>query len=167
MVLAAVGLVLSVAAHAMSIAGIQIPGGGLVWALHMGIFVVWIPAVLVSLRSTRHASRKDYWKVVLAGRPVWMRRGLYVLFGYAVLNFVIFLATTANLPKSHGGGALPSVVRGFSGHWMAFYAAAFAVLYSRVHAPDIYRERKCPQGHVVSPMTGYCPECGRAVSVHP
>lgn len=164
MLLAAAGFVLSAAVHGLSIAGMRIPGAGLVWTLHMGIFVVWIPAVLVSLGSTRHASRKEYWRVVLAGCPVSMRRGLYVLFGYAVLNFVIFLVTTVNLPKSPNRAALPSVIRAFSGHWMAFYAAAFAILFSRIHAPDRPRERKCPQGHAVSPTAGYCPECGLALS---
>jgi len=58
------------------------------------------------------------------------------------------------------GDAPPSVVRGFSGHWMIFYGAAFAVLYSRIHAPELYRERKCPQGHTASPTARFCSECG-------
>lgn len=144
----------------MALAGAVIPGGKLVWGLHIGIFVVWIPAMYVSMRTTRLANRKDFWKVALAGCPDWMRRGLYVLFGYAALNFVIFMATTAGEHKQPTGDAPPSVVRGFSGHWMVFYGAAFAILYSRIHAPQFYRERKCPQGHDVSPAARYCSECG-------
>lgn len=77
--------------------------------------------------------------------------------------FAMKMTNTVNLPKSHGGAAPPAVIRGFSGHWMAFYAAAFALLYSRVHAPEFHRERRCPQGHPVSPTAGYCPACGLAV----
>ncbi len=160
MVLAACGLALSIGAHCMALAGIPIPGGKLVWALHIGIFVVWIPAVLTSMQTRRYVNRKDFWKVALAGCPVWMRRSFYVLFGYAILNFIVFFATTASRPKQQIGDAPPSVVRGFSGHWMVFYGAAFAVLYSRIYAPQLYRERKCPQGHSVSPTARFCPDCG-------
>ena len=144
----------------MALAGVPIPGGKLVWGLHIGIFVVWIPTVLISMQTTRYANRKDFWKIALAGCPAWMRRGFYVLFGYAILNFIVFFATTANQSKQQTGDAPPSVVRGFSGHWMIFYGAAFAVLYSRIHAPQLYRERRCSQGHAVSPTARFCPECG-------
>ncbi|HEY0457146.1 MAG TPA: hypothetical protein VGE41_12280 [Verrucomicrobiae bacterium] len=156
--LAACGLVLSFAAHCMALAGVSIPGG--VWVLHVGIFVVWIPTILASRQMTRYANRKDFWKVVLAGCPIWMRRAFYVLFVYATLNFIVFFATTLRQPKQQKGDAPPSVIRGFSGHWMVFYSAAFAILYSRIRAPQLYREHKCPQGHAVSPAARYCSECG-------
>src|SRR5882724_3156337 len=117
MLLAACGLILSVAAHIMALAGITIPGGGLVWGLHVGIFVVWIPTVIVGKRATRYSNRKDFWKTALVGCPVWMRRALYFVFGYAVLNFILFMFSTINHPKPTGT-APPSVIRGFSGHWM-------------------------------------------------
>jgi len=161
MVLAACGLALSIAAHCVALAGVPIPGGKLVWGLHIGIFVVWIPTVLTSMQTTGYTNRKDFWKVALAGCPLWMRRGFYILFGYAILNFVVFMATAANQPKQQQiGDAPPSAVRGFSGHWIIFYGAAFAVLYSRIHAPELYRDRKCPQGHTSSPTAGFCSECG-------
>jgi len=162
MVLSACGLALSIGAHVMALMGAAIPGGKLVWALHIGIFVVWLPAVLVSTQMTRYANRKDFWKVAVAGCPLWMRRAGYALFGYAILNFIVFMATTGSQPKQPVGDAPPSVVRGFSGHWMVFYGAAFAILYSRIHAPHLYRERRCPQGHAVSPTARFCPECGYA-----
>lgn len=160
LLLAACGLVLSIAAHIMALAGGAIPGGKLVWGLHIGVFVVWLPAVLVSIQMTRYANQKDFWKIALAGCPVWMRRGFYVLFGYAILNFFVSMATTANHPKRQAGDAPASTVRGFSGHWMVFYGAAFAILYSRIYAPELFRERKCPQGHSVSPTARFCSECG-------
>jgi len=115
--------------------------------LHIGIFIVWLPAVLTSTQTTRGADRKDFWKVTLAGCPTWMRRALYVLFAYAILNFIVFIATTASQPKRQTSDAPPSVVRGFSGHWMVFYAAAFGILYSRIHSPQLIATGKCPNGH--------------------
>jgi hypothetical protein len=163
LLLAVVGFFLSVAAHCLALAGVPIPGGKLAWGLHVGIFVVWIPTVLVAYQSARYANRKDHWKVTLAGCPPWMRRGLYVVFGYAILNFALFLAP--NPSKQSMNDVSLSAIRGFSGHWMLFYGAAFAVLYSRIHAPQLYQPRKCPQGHVVSPTALFCPECGYAFPV--
>jgi hypothetical protein len=162
MILAALGFILSVTAHCVSLAGVQLPGGGLVWALHAGIFVVWLPAVLVSAKVARYGKQRDFWKTVLAACPVWMRRGLYGLFAYAIINFAIFMVTTSHQMKSQAGAAPPSVIRGFSGHWMVFYGAAFVLLYSRVNAPELYCERKCPNGHSVPPLARFCPECGYA-----
>lgn len=160
MVLAACGFALSIAAHCIALVGADIPGGKLVWGLHIGIFVVWIPAVLTSMQMTGRANRKDFWKVATAGCPSWMRRAGYIIFGYAILNFIVFMATTGGQSKHLTGDAPPAVVRGFSGHWMIFYGAAFAILYSRFHAPHLYRPRKCPQGHEVSPAASFCSECG-------
>jgi len=136
------------------------PGGKAVWALHIGIFVVWIPTVLLARRFTRGVNRKDFWKIALIGCPKWMRQALYVIFGYAILNFLYFFAMTVNRPPSRGGDTPPEVVRGFSGHWMVFYGAAFATLYSAYVVGYYGMQRKCPNGHVV-PLTGkFCEECG-------
>lgn len=159
MTLADIGLVLSLIAHCMALMGLQIPGGQLVWSLHVGIFVVWAPAVLVSMQTTRYATRKDFWKVALAGCPAWMTRTFYILFGYAILNFILFAFVTGH-GKHIAGDATPEDVRGFSGHWMVFYGAAFAILYSRIHAPQLFREQKCPNGHTADPTAIFCQECG-------
>ena len=160
--LAAIGFILSVAAHLAAIAGSPIPFGKGVWALHIGIFVVWLPTVLVAYRMTRGANRKDFWRVALVGCPKWMRTALYVAFGYAILNFVLFIATTAahSQPK---GDAPPEVVRGFSGHWMIFYGAAFATLYSASVVGYSAMDRKCPNGHAVAVTAKFCEECGAAL----
>lgn len=162
MFLAAVGFVLSATAHLLALFGMEVPGGGYVWGLHIGIFVVWIPTVLVSMQTTRFATRRDVWNIALGGCPPWMRYGLYILFAYAILNFVLFIGTAPKHSAQLGSTPPSSVVRGFSGHWMVFYAGAFAVLYSRINAPQLYKPRKCPNGHVVSPTARFCPDCGYA-----
>ncbi len=51
----------------------------------------------------------------LRGCPGWMRYGMYGLFGYAMINFLIFAQAAG---KRQGSGPMPpDVVRGFSGHW--------------------------------------------------
>jgi hypothetical protein len=96
--------------------------------LHMGIFVVSIPAVLVDRKRIGSARRRDYWKLALRGAPEWMRYMVYGFGGYAMLNFAIF---AFQAPQGSRGANPPAVVwRGFSGHWMFFYSAALASLYA-------------------------------------
>ncbi|MGD0299226.1 MAG: hypothetical protein ABSE86_19145 [Bryobacteraceae bacterium] len=125
--LAAVGLALSITSHLAALQAKPGPLGNYTWILHLGALAVCVPAALVARRLMRGVPRKDQWKALLAGCPAWMKYLLYGFLGYAVVNFAIFMVT----PHSGGTGTMPPpVVRGFSGHWMAIYAGALAILYS-------------------------------------
>ena len=160
MLLAGLGFALSLVAHLASFGGARLPGGSAVFALHAGIFVVWIPTVLVLNRVSRGARRRDLWKVALSGCPRWLRLAVPIIFGYGFLNFLLFMASTVGSPKTATGDAAPGVVRGFSGHWLIFYSAAFAVIYSARNWPALLLDRRCSSHHVVSPTAQYCESCG-------
>jgi hypothetical protein len=133
--IAAVGLALSIASHVAALEGQPGPLGNYTWTLHLGALAVCLPTALVARRIMRGLPRKDQWKALLGGCPAWMKYALYCIFGYALVNFAIFIA----MPEKGGVGPMPpAVVRGFSGHWMAIYGASFAVLYSaaRAKAPE-------------------------------
>ena len=57
--LAAVGLVLSAVSHFAAVLGIRGPLGDYAWVLHIGVFIVWLPTVLVA-RNGRHGL--DQWR---------------------------------------------------------------------------------------------------------
>jgi hypothetical protein len=158
--LAWIGLALSILSHIAALLGSQGPLGDYAWLLHIGIFVVWLPTVLVASRIGADVKRKDLWKAVLRGCPQWMRYMMYGFFGYAFLNFATFLIAA---PKGGSGPMTPAVVRGFSGHWMAFYSAAAAVLYSATHVDDRDQGRRCANGHAVGPLARFCEQCGQVV----
>ena len=141
---AAIGFLLSAYVHVGSYAGLPIPP--LFMSLHMGIFIVWLPTVLVSNQMVDGARRKDFWRIALRGAPVWMQNGFYILFGYAILNFIASFVVGLN------------IMRTFSGHWMFFYGSAFAVLYSARHT-EVW-QRRCPLGHKVAADARYCEKCG-------
>jgi hypothetical protein len=134
MTLAGAGFLLSLGVHVASLFGIAMPGGETVFALHAGIFVVWIPTVLLGPPMRGQAGRK-FWSELREGLPRWMYRGIQVLFVYALVNFVLF---ASNAPKKSASSpkAPPAVVRGFSGHWLVFYGTAFAVLYAARSRPE-------------------------------
>jgi rRNA maturation protein Nop10 len=154
---ALIGFIASLIAHLAGYAGIDHPLGLDPWPLHVGIFVVWLPAVLAAQKLSKDFPQKDMWKATLRGCPKWMRYTLFGLFGYAFLSFFAFFLTVG---KSHDEA---NTIRGFSGHWLIFYFAAFAILqsYARVSANDTVR--RCKNQHVVEPSNEYCPKCGEHV----
>jgi hypothetical protein len=159
--LSTLGLILSVLVHLGALLGTDSALGEAAWFLHGGIFLVWFPAVLVLQPLTREFKQKDLWRAALRGCPTWMRWMTYGFFGYAAVNFILFIFM---VPGRHASPDTPPIVlRGFSGHWMAFYSAAVAIFYSARHAEEHDQGRRCPSGHQVGPLARYCEECGRQV----
>lgn len=153
---ATAGLLLSLVVHVSALFGVPNPLGEVTWYLHIGIFVVWIPAGIVSHRLTRDAKRKDWWKVALQGCPIWMRYLTYGFFGYALINFAVFFLRSIGGVRTDANALL-----GFSGHWMAFYSAAVALLTSFLKTDTVVPS--CAGGHEVSRMANYCEICGQPV----
>jgi hypothetical protein len=163
-VLAAIGLLLSIVAHGCALLGLPQPLGGAAWGLHIGIFVVWIPTLIVSNRLVRDFKRKDYWKAALRGCPRWMRWMTFGFFGYAMINFVTFVMAGPPGRAVPNAPAPPIVFRGFSGHWMAFYSVALATLYSAAAVSKRDSARCCPEGHPVSLSAVFCESCGARIA---
>lgn len=165
MYLAGLGLILSLIVHVSALLGMQSPFGEISWGLHMGIFIVWIPTVIVASKLVKDFKQKDFWKAALRACPKWMKNLTYFFFGYAIFNFVLFIILEIGTGDSKGGGSgTPSnVFRGFSGHWMAFYSVAMAGLYSAIHIEEHDDARRCLNGHPVSPSAKFCEECGSKI----
>lgn len=165
--LAGLGLVCTTLVNAMGWLNLPVPAMAQSWVeegalgvLGIGVFAVWIPTVLlanVGMKGVRGVGGLK-WSTLLSGCPVWMRRGAYVLFGYAFLNF--FVAIGSERAMTEGDSALVAY-RAFSGHWMLFYGIAFATIYSFLHNPALGRERTCVLGHRVGMDDKFCPECGQ------
>jgi hypothetical protein len=152
--LAAVGFAASLLVHLAAWARVAPPAAA--WGLHLGIFVVWLPTVLVAQGLTRDFKQREFWGAALRGAPPWAPRALKWLGGYAAVNFVLFMLQAF--------GARPDdalQARGFSGHWLIFYGAAAGTLYSaarlRTHGDP---PRTCPNGHPVSIGARFCERCG-------
>ncbi|EEF61796.1 hypothetical protein [Pedosphaera parvula] len=123
MVTALTGLIASIACHLMGWLHVEPPWGKSVFILHVGIFVVWFPLVILANRTMPKAGRNNM-KHLLAVLPKWVRVACAVLFAYAILHFVYFIYCTQQYPKH--GVPFYLELRGFSGHWMMFYGIASA-----------------------------------------
>ena len=127
---AVTGWTLGLIVHLLSIAEFDISDKvPFVWVLHIGIFVVWIPMVL-SLRKNEELNNYQqssvlnrvnpfgFFKIIFKQTPIWLIVIAIGGFFYAMLNFLLFM-----------NSAQANELRGFSGHWIAFYGIAAAVLY--------------------------------------
>jgi hypothetical protein len=99
MLYAGCGLVLSLTVHILSFFGNQFGGNALFMGLHVGIFPLWIPIVLIAQKMSGGARRKDFWKIALSGCPPWMRNMTYGFFIYAIVNFAIFIVLSMMHPQ--------------------------------------------------------------------
>jgi hypothetical protein len=159
--LSTLGLILSLWVHLGALMGRRAPAQYF-WILHLGIFVVWFPAVFIARRRVGNTNRKDFWKVILKDSPEWMHYMVYGFSGYAFLNFALFLGSGGTSgPGNTGLNPPANVWRGFSGHWMVFYSAALAILYSAVNEGSA--ALRCVSGHRVSRGAVYCTKCGQPV----
>lgn len=148
------GLAASMVAHFSTFFGVNpqqvFPG---VWLLHILIFVVLIPTDIYRNKASRRQSRKDFCKAAMANTPRWMMKLVGILFAYAIFNFFVFLMLTiGGMPSEIDGRKVlenrgkivreltdeeyeryrAREVRGFSGHWMFFYAIGLTVQYSKL-----------------------------------
>jgi len=124
--LALIGLLLSIWVHIDALFGRE-PSSGF-WGLHVGLFIVFGPAVFVAQRRLGTTQSKDFWKAVTKGSPDGVRYMLYVFLGYA------FITGTFTFVQSPPGvvpsGSSASYWRSFSTIWMVFYYSSFAILSS-------------------------------------
>ena len=156
---AAIGLILGLIVHVISVLGIYIEDKvPYIWILHIGIFIVWVPAIL-KLRKQPVLKNPDFrtslnpykfFKTIFKNAPIPVMIVILIFFAYTNLNFFLFIKIS--------GGGVPSIIngeyvlqshgeiikeltepeyfkykanllRGFSGHWMLFYGFAMGVLW--------------------------------------
>lgn len=162
LLLAGSGFLLSVGAHVLSLANLPLPGGGTMGsALHTGAIALGFPMVLISNYLGRNSSRADILKVMFLGCPKWMPYTYKVLGGYVLINILLFaISHAANPPPVEA----PASIRLFSSIWMLVYVLHFATFYSALHTWKNYRNQRCMNGHPVSPLARFCPECGVTLS---
>jgi hypothetical protein len=152
------GYLLGLIVHLLSLADIDILSNfPFIWLLHLGIFVVWIPTIF-EIRKRQQLEQKhsltknnplSFFKVMFSRTPKWLTIVAIVGFIYAIINFSLAFLSQTGTPDIKDGqyilqnhGQLIRIIteqeyhhdqaneaRGFSGHWIAFYGIALAVLF--------------------------------------
>jgi hypothetical protein len=128
--LACAGLAFSAAAHVLAWMGRTASLGAWPLLLHMGTFIVFPAALLVSWLMMRGSPHGGFWKTAIAGCPRWLRGAVYALFAYALLNFVLFIFQMRGGEHLLLASGVPVLIlRGFSGYWAVLYLASLGLLW--------------------------------------
>jgi hypothetical protein len=142
---ALVGFGFSLLVHIAALFGVDVSSRvPMVWVLHVGIFVVFIPLVF---SSRKVLGPRPTFSEIRALFPGWVVLLGIAVFAYAAVNFLLFMVHTEGgspsirdgkyVLQSHGRllreissaeyvAFKANEVRGFSGHWLAFYYVSFA-----------------------------------------
>ena len=158
LILAVAGFLGILMIHIAALAGVTAPAV-ILKVVIPGVFVVWAPAVLVSNHLSKEFKQNHLWRATLRGCPKWMQTALWVVCGYGFLGTFLLPLLLGRNVDSYG-----SSTAGMSGFMMAFYAMAVCVLYSATRAEEFDRNRRCPNGHHVSPVSRFCEDCGSPVT---
>ncbi|MDE3117102.1 MAG: hypothetical protein KGL26_15990 [Pseudomonadota bacterium] len=117
----------------------------------LGIFLVFFPAVLAAIRIGREVPQRKSWQVIWANSPSWVKQGQYVLFTYFFLSLLMF---------GNAGQGSTTNVRILTAAVMMFSYVAGAIFYAAYSSPELLFPHYCKNGHRISPLDKYCPQCG-------
>jgi hypothetical protein len=170
-VYAACGLVHSLIVHLVTLVGMKPAPEALFLALHIGIYPLWIPVVLVMIGMTgtagawRLATGLSVWNAALAPCPWWMRYMTQGLFIYGIINLAIFVM---HMPRwDEPAGHVPRLFwQGFSGHWMLHYSGGLAILTAAYRRGLRNLRPKCQSGHAARLGDSSCSTCGAPIDAH-
>jgi hypothetical protein len=152
--LAALGLLISIAANVSTFFGVEpMHRWSYIWLLHLGIFAVFIPAF--AIQSNRGDKMPFRWRDVFGGVPAWMRWMLVGLIIYAPVSALAFaLVCGGGGPSQEPDGTYAMTSHGrilrtltadeyhrasgyefrfMSSWWIMFYSVSLALLVSAMN----------------------------------
>jgi hypothetical protein len=144
-VVAAIGWALSVAVSVVGMTGMQVPAV-VTYGVFIGMFPLWLIAVLLMTRLTKNVPNGDLWKAAFRGCPKWLRYAIWASWGY---TFLMFLLTATGNDSAHAG---------FVG---VFYASALGIFVTA--ASTTAEPTECANGHPIGPFDKFCRECGAEI----
>jgi hypothetical protein len=151
MVLSAIGVLLCLGLYLFEVIRLSPLPSAVAMVPLAGLFLVWLPTILLMNRLTRDFKQRDFWKAALRGCPDWMRNALWIVVGGAFALFVVLL-----LWKRNSREALYVVVL----FPITFYAVSFCAMYSFIQAEKQDLLHRCLNGHAISALAKFCEECG-------
>lgn len=145
-------------AHVISATGYDLTGSiPFIWVLHIVTMIIIFAAIMIreedeKLESDENSSSSDEWNLFGAFKhaPAWLLILVIVGFMYAIVNFTLVVPTLPGTPKIIDGQYVLTsrlgsdiiteqqyhfyqalALRGFSGHWIAGFGIAAAMLFPK------------------------------------
>jgi len=158
---AALGFVVSLGLHLLSLCRVSFRSPAFAIVLHGGIFLLGVPLTFVLMQRLGldwHAKRM---KALYSMCPGWMKDGRCVVVVYFLMNLAILLYRDprGDLARAHRYEIPPSVMAFATAGWMLGYYLLFEILYALVNT----KPRFCTRGHPVRIGNEKCPKCSAPV----
>jgi hypothetical protein len=138
--------------------GIQLPPQ-ITLTCYLPAFLILVPAILVSRRLTAPFTekeiRKNGWKIILRGCPAWMINAMKIWGWITMASFLMLIFS----PKTSRDAIMLRFMFPIYGMFLSGYSAA--TFYSALLVNS--EIRFCLQGHELTPLQKFCPECGNPV----
>jgi hypothetical protein len=149
--IALLGLLGSAAVHLAVVLGSS-PSSGVVRILQLGLIVAFLPVALITwkIRYTDGDWLHWEWTAVYRGSPWWLNGLCIVLIAY------IFFSASPSQPLRYASALL-----------MSLYCMALSTFVSAYRQPWLLLGLRCPNGHKVSHVNRFCPECGACLPKGP
>jgi hypothetical protein len=125
-IVAVVGLMISAVVHFCSLFHIYNPSRELMILINAGIIVTIWPAILIAKKMRDAIDMADPKELLFKTCPRWLTAMTGFLLMYAFVGLIYFMFKR----YSYNSGIAANGFRGFTGHWMALYSLALAILYS-------------------------------------
>jgi hypothetical protein len=151
------GIVAGVSLHILALATALTVPGPIILAMHLGLFAVAIPTIIISNKVLSSVRPKDLWAAMRAATPVWLYRFVRVLGIYWVMVFLVFILIVSK-HETPDGPMSARTLAFFAAGWTTGYAALAQYLY--LVRNRLVARRLCPQGHEVGASARYCEVCG-------
>lgn len=142
-----IGFMLSAFVHFSSLNGINLENQYPIFLLHIGIFIVFIPSIIVQTTKKQHRNPLDK-----NSHPVQKALSIFtgIFIVYTIFNFIQFSANSSGgtgniedgkyyisgrgiekkeITQENYNQIKANIARGFSGHWMLFYLASITILF--------------------------------------
>ncbi|MFC5571577.1 hypothetical protein ACFPN1_16095 [Lysobacter yangpyeongensis] len=149
--IALLGLLCSAAMHVAVLFGAS-PPSEFARTLQLGLILIFLPVAIITwkIRYTDGDWLQWEWTAVYRGSPWWLN-GLCIL-----LIVYIFFSTSSLQPLRYASALL-----------MSLYCMGLSVFVSAYRQHWLLMGLRCPNGHCVSHVNRFCPECGACLPKSP
>lgn len=113
--------------------------------------------VIVMIRIQRDTPDRKAWQILWTISPRWAKPFCYGLLAYGIIIWLVLAGTQHQTGKS-------SAPMPFLSAWaMTISFMAVVTFYTLWRQPTLLMGVYCKNGHRVSPMDKFCPQCGAAL----
>ena len=130
-VISAVGMVLSLTFHLLTVLNIYLMPNSIILILSIGMLFAWFQSSRQIRIFKEDDDQNNPWRKAWSFCPLWIKYMTYFFALYSLLNFVVSLEPDQTLGYINTSVS-QAKLRGISGFWLAFYMFVVSIGYAAI-----------------------------------